>query len=248
MQVACATGAGPEDAAAPMAMDAAAHEDAMASGRDAEARDAGPSDTGAPRDADGVPDAGAAMDASPPDTGIGICPLDLNAPCGSASDCADDIPAPTNCAACQPYNRSVCAPDGCSTPPPLTTADTVVYRFAVTAPVVPDLVSIAGFVLSANTAGGQVISCDDVYAGRVDLTTNCYNLLDTRGAEAIRPQGDLAMTFTRFASGQPTLFVVYGYRQMRTRGDPIGVSCGSGMVEGPGRGPTSFAGLPMRPR
>ena len=55
------------------------------------------------------------------------------------------------------------------------------------------------------------------------------------------------MTFTRFASGQTTLFVVYGYREMRTRGDPIGVSCGQGMVPGPGAGPLAFAGQPMRP-
>lgn len=204
---------------------------------DAMIEDAGSVDTGQ--------DAGfdASFDAGLPSH----CPTSSTATCASAMQCEDDIPPPTNCDACVPSNLALCADASCEMPPTLASTDLYVLAVQVN-PVLPDLESIGAFAVAERTAGELLIDCADVYTGEVDLTDRCYNVLESRG-HAVGQSGDTyTISFGNFASGQRTLFIMYGFTQTQARGDPVGVSCTEVDVGPPTGGqPQFFAGEPMRP-
>lgn len=181
------------------------------------------------------------------DSGVrALCPVEANPACTMAEDCmSPPITPPTNCKSCVNYNRAVCNLGQCMTPTPITAGDPVNYLFQV-GNLTGTLESFAGFAITAESSGGQVWTCDDVYAGRVDLQNQCHNFLDTRGQDIARPENQYTMTFTRFAGGQLTLFIVYGYAQAEADGAPIGVSCASQMIPGPGGGLLMIPGDTMR--
>ncbi|MEE2903824.1 MAG: hypothetical protein VYC39_15970 [Myxococcota bacterium] len=185
----------------------------------------------------------------PPDcieTMPALCPLDPSAECQSASNCGTALPPATNCKACIPYHRSICSFGNCSTPPLLETSDTVRYFFEIGA-LFNNAVSFAGAVIASESAGGKKWTCEDVYAEQFDWTSSCHNALDTRGQNVIQASSQYSMTFARFASGQTSLFIVYAYSQLDSRGSPIGVSCGEKLVGAPGKGMTIVTGGTMLP-
>ena len=175
-----------------------------------------------------------------------LCPLDPNVDCKKAQDCGAELSPPTNCNGCIAYNRSICSFGNCTTPPLLETSDTVRYFFEI-GTFFNDAVSFAGAVIASQSAGGKIWTCDDVYEGRLDWTSSCHNALDTRGQNVIQASNQYSMTFARFASGQSALFIVYAYRQLDSRGSPIGVSCGQAMIGAPGNGTSVVTGGTMLP-
>lgn len=203
---------------------------------DATPEDAGPADTGF----DAGVDAG--VDAGLPSQ----CPTSSTAACASAAECNDDISPPTNCDACVPSNLALCAGAACESPPTLESTDLYVIAVQVN-PVLPDLESIGAFVLAERTAGDLVIDCEDIYAGQIDLTDRCYNVLDSKSQAVVQTGDTYSVSFNSFASGQRTLFLLYGFTQTQARGQPVGVSCTEVDVSSPGTGQQFFAGDPMRP-
>lgn len=213
---------------------------------DAEAADSGAVD--AALDAGGldaeVPDAGA-PDAAP-DAGPALCPA---APpeCGVPSDCQPDLRPPSNCEPCQPYNRALCAEGRCDTPAVLGQDD--IYRLTINvSPEVTGIESLATFVVSERTAGDRKLTCDDFYQDRVSLAEDCLNVLDTRGFTVLQTGDTFTVSFASFASGERSLFLIYGHRGSTPRGDRLGVSCTTLEIPGPmGGGPYDFSGGLMRP-
>ena len=168
------------------------------------------------------PDAGMAI---PVDAGVrALCPLGSQATCQSSTECGDVKDAPTNCAGCLPYNKSMCRLGQCETPEPLGGGDIFNYLFKVGS-LSGTVQSFAGIVVAAESSGGQPWTCEDVYSENLDLTSMCHNILDTRGQNIAQPDDQYTVTFTRFASNQSTLFIVYGYADLGAEGAPVGVSC-----------------------
>lgn len=202
----------------------------------------------------GAPDLGPA-DLGAPDLGFdgGIdlgpsrCPDDPNAECQNAEACGANIPAPTNCEVCVPSNHSLCANATCETPP--TLAATELYAIVVQiSPAVPVIQSFGGFLIAERTAGEQVLTCADVYAGQVALPDPCVNVLDSRTLSLNQGGDTFTISFGGFASSQRTLFVVYGYTGTQTRGTRVGVSCTEVDVGPPtGGDPTFIGGQTMVP-
>ncbi|MCK6546785.1 hypothetical protein L6R52_13120 [Myxococcota bacterium] len=185
---------------------------------------------------------------SEPDGGrLGLCPQEPNPACMRADDCADDNTKQSNCGGCYPYNKSLCATAACTSPAVLEGGDIYNVLFIVGDALEPELKSFAGAVISSVTAGGNTITCEDVYAGRVDLNDTCYNVLDSRGFASIAQSGEAYIfTFSRFASGGRALMIVYGYSAENSAGDPIGVTCTSVDVGTPGVGRQDVPGDTMR--
>lgn len=177
---------------------------------------------------------------------LGLCPQEPNPACTRASDCGDDQTKQSNCGSCTPYNRSLCATARCETPAQLGAGDIHNVVFQVGS-LQLELKSFTGVALAATTAGGNTITCEDVYAGRVDPADPCYNVLDSRGLAAIAQSGDTyVFTFSRFASGLRTLFLIYGHAMENSEGNPIGVSCTERDVAQPGGGREDLPGDMMR--
>ena len=199
---------------------------------------------GSPSDQDpnGI-DAGAAMAI---DAGVrALCPQGMQATCNSPMDCGDLKTAPSNCSGCLPYSKKICRLGQCEEPEPLGSGDPINYLFKV-GNLSASLQSFAGIVVTAESSGGQAWTCDDVYNQKLDLTSMCHNILDTRGQDIAQPDDQFTVTFTRFASSQTSLFIVYGYSELGSEGSPIGVSCTEYEVGGPGLGLVMIPGDQMR--
>lgn len=162
-------------------------------------------------------------------------------------DCDNDFNAPSNCDGCVPYNLSLCVSGSCLTPTPLGMGD--IYTVVVTIPAtVPNVQSFAATVVSVDTAGGREISCDDVYADELDLANECFNVLDSRGFTVPQMGDTYGVSFTSFASGQSSLFVITAFDRLQAGGNRVGVSCTPYEVPGPrGGGPYLITGDLMRP-
>ena len=193
-------------------------------------------------------------DQSPSDAGMmaqidagvpALCPLGSQATCQSAMECGDTRDAPTNCAGCIPYNKSICRRGQCETPEVLAGGDLFNYLFKVGS-LSGTVQSFAGLVVAAESSGGKAWTCDDVYSQNLDLTSMCHNILDTRGQNIAQPDDQYTVTFTRFASNQPTLFIVYGYADLGSEGPAIGVSCKEYDVSAPGFGLVMIPGDEMK--
>ena len=190
----------------------------------------------------GTPDSGADVDGG----ARALCPVEPSAACQRASECGqDDSTPPSNCGGCKPYNKRICKFGQCVEPEPLAPADPVNYLVQLAA-LTTEVKSFADLAIAAETAGGKILTCDDVYEKRIDLSDGCYNILTTRGSGIAREENQYTRTFTQFPSGQQTLFVVYGYALEESVGDPIGVSCKSVDVGPPGQGRQTVAGDTMR--
>jgi hypothetical protein len=193
-------------------------------------------------------DAEPLADAVVIDTGVpSHCPVDVNPTCNSAAQCGADIAPPTNCDTCVPSNLSLCVNATCETPPPLDLAD--IYAVATTVnPTVPLLESIAGFLFASRTAGDAIIGCADLYAGSIDFADRCYNVLDSKSINVSQTGDTYTFSFNGFASGQHTLFILYGHESTGAGGPPVGVSCTEIDVGPPSGGMSQFfAGDDMRP-
>lgn len=198
-----------------------------------------------------TPDTGVDMhdaDAPPPDGGrLGLCPQEANPACMRAGDCAADSPKESNCGGCAAYNNALCATAACTMPDRLLGGDT--YNIFIGAGVLgPTLKSFASHAIAATTAGGNTITCEDIYQHRVDLTEPCYNIMESRGSRAVAQPGDVyQITLGLFPGGQKTLFVIFGYSEENSGGGPIGVSCTAVDVEAPGGGRKDVGGDMMHP-
>ena len=221
-------------------------------GVDAAGADAAGADAGAPDN--GAPDAGAmdaaswdagAIDAAV-DAGPRLCPS-APAECAAPSDCQDDLLPPSNCEPCRPYNRAVCAEGRCSTPAVLGSQD--IYNLSITvSPQITGVESLATFAVSSRTAGDRRLTCEDFYRDQVSLEEDCLNILDTRAFAVLQTGDTYAVSFASFASGERTLFLIYGHRGAAPRGARLGVSCTELDIPAPQRaGPYYFSGEPMLP-
>lgn len=200
-------------------------------------------------DAAGPEDAGIRDDAALVDAGVrALCPVDDNPACDKAETCGPPGSVPANCPFCPAYNPALCAL-GCQTPALLAAADTHTLSF-----VARDLTatpeSFGGLVLAEETAGGRYLTCQDIYADaeRGLIREPCVNILDARGAEAQRENADtFRVSFSRFASDLPVLFVIYAFSTDRAEGVPIGVSCTRYEVGASGSGAVTIPGDSMKP-
>ncbi len=116
----------------------------------------------------------------------------------------------------------------------------------VTEPSIPRLESLYWIAVARGTPSGMELSCDDVYAGNVDFSNSCYNVLDVRYREITQPGDTYSLLLGSFTSGLPTLFIIYGFEETRARGRPAGVSCTEYQVGSPGVGVVRFEGGTMR--
>lgn len=194
--------------------------------------DAAPLDVGFSFDAEaGVPDADPVDIGFPPDTGVlALCPEPGNFEAGTpecvrAADCADDIPAQSNCEFCRPFNRALCTQGRCAEPPLLEIPEGVMVRFNALG-IGAQIESFAGIVVDAETSGGATVDCADVYAPTFDVNEPCYNYLDTRYTVNLgQPAQSFPFRFARFVGGRQVLLLVYAFDRLNARGAPIGVSC-----------------------
>ncbi len=194
-------------------------------------------------------DAGVNADAAPIDAGVrALCPVDTNATCVSSETCGTPGSMPPMCPFCPRYNPALCAL-GCHTPPLLLTGDTQTVSFVAQGlGAVPE--SFGSVVLAAETAGGRYLTCQDIYddVQRGFISEPCVNVLDSRWTDAQREGADTyRVSFSRFASELPVLFVVYAFATNRAEGIPIGVSCTARTVGAPGSGPVMIPGDSMKP-
>lgn len=185
------------------------------------------------------PDAGPVADAGLRAT----CPLTANNPsCLVPADCDRDRTPQAGCFFCPAYNQGVCALGQCAMPELIGIPDRHDFKFNITG-FEGELMTLVGIAVVAETSGGNPLTCAQVYAEAVDWSEDCYNVLDSRFREI---QGDPAQTFTvffsQFASGQKTLFVVYGFDTDDASGDPVGVTCLEHQVTGPGLGTIELEG------
>lgn len=200
-------------------------------------------------DSAGPEDSGVGEDALAVDAGVrALCPVDDNPACASAEICGTPGSVPANCPFCPPYNPALCAL-GCQTPPLLNVADTHTVSF-----VARDLTgtpeSFGGLVLAEETAGGRYLTCQDIYAdaARSLIREPCVNVLDARWADAQRESADtFRVSFSRFASDLPVLFVIYAFSTDRAEGTPIGVSCTRFEVGAAGSGAATIPGDSLKP-
>jgi len=180
-----------------------------------------------------TPDAGPAVDAGM----RALCPLAEHTPrCHTASDCLDDRPPPSNCAFCVPANDAICRLGRCETPARLEQVQSILFSF--NAPdLVLDLAAFARFAVTSETSGGLEITCEDVLAGALDWSEQCYNVIDSRAnTSGMTTGGNFSVLFSQITAGQKTLFVVYGFDSPDADGPPIGVACEEALV--PERGAT----------
>ncbi len=179
------------------------------------------------------------------DAGPALCGADPQAECMLPQDCQDDLPPPSNCEPCRPYNHAICDEGQCVRPTVLPSED--LYTLVITvAPNVLGIESFATFALSDRTAGGRVLTCEDFLQDRVSLDNDCLNILDTRSYGLPQTGDTYAVSFGRFASQQRTLFLIYGHRGAQPAGERLGVSCTSVDVPAPtGMGPYLISGETM---
>lgn len=214
-------------------------------------QDAGLPDLGTSTGADAETRDAAAPDASAPDAaidaGVMIEPCgEIGAVCNQPSNCATPNAAPTACETCPPYHRSPCISESCNGNPPLDIGDVYEVSFIVEA-TVPRIRSMSWMAVARETPSGIEISCADVYAGNVDFSNACYNVLDVRYREITQSGDSYALLLGTFTSGLPTLFIVSGFEEARARGQPAGISCTEYQVGSPGTGVVRFEGGTMRP-
>lgn len=173
------------------------------------------------------------------DSGVrALCPLAANAPtCQAASECMEDRTKPMRCEFCFAANDSICQLGQCVTPDRLEQVQSILFSF--NAPdLVADLKTFARMAVTAETSGGNEISCAQVMAGEIDWTEECYNIIDSRAnTSGGTPGGAFSVLFSQIPAGQKTLFIIYGFDQEDAMGAPIGVACQEAMV--PERGATS---------
>ena len=163
------------------------------------------------------------------DAGVrALCPVPENSPtCQAASDCDSERAVPSNCVFCaqRQANDAICKLGHCEAPPILDGSQSMEFNF--NAPdLEQDIESFVRVAITAETAGGNEISCDMVLSEQLDLTQQCYNVIDVRfnmAGDAVA--GAYKLLFSRIPSGQRTLLVVYAFEQEGAMGEPIGVSC-----------------------
>lgn len=191
----------------------------------------------------------------PPDAGAALCPEGAAAACQTAVDCAPDEPAQPLCAGCPAYNHSLCAVGVCRTPDMtelLTPGDPVNYVFQMNNSLQTTVLSFVGVVIDAEAAGGQVLTCDDIYERNLtptQLMGGCYNLVDTdrRERDPARPDNQFTLTFSRFLGERAVLLVAYGYAEaIELQTNPLGISCMATQVGAPGSGMLRVPGDTMR--
>lgn len=202
----------------------------------------------------GSGDDGDAVDGGPRDMGVqadggvrAVCPMLASPECTTQAECGEVLPRQSNCEGCFDYSRSVCSFGACDSPPTLGVTDTHTVWFTVNAAIEPRLRSFATAALTAETTGGASVTCEQVYAGEVDIAGGCHNVIDSRGQEIAGVAGTYPMPFSRFPAERRVLFIIWGYEMDNSEGDPLGVSCTEYEVGSPMQGEMRVEGDMMRP-
>lgn len=161
------------------------------------------------------------------DAGVrALCPVAGNNPtCQWASECQDDRPKAMRCEFCPLANDAVCKLGQCEVPDRIEINQTL--EFFVTAnDLEQSLMSFARVAVTAETSGGNAITCDDILNERLQWTEECYNIIDSRyNMRGSLVGGAFKLLFSQIPGGQRTLLVVYGFDTEEAMGDPIGVAC-----------------------
>lgn len=199
-------------------------------------------------DDDGMVDAGFQDVGVQADGGVrAVCPMLESPECTAQAECGEVLPRQSNCEGCFDYNRSLCRFGACESPPALGVTDTHTVWFSVAGVIEPQLRSFATAALAAETAGGASVTCEQVYAGEVDIAGGCHNVIDSRGQEIAGVAATYPMPFSRFPSEMRVLFIIWGYDTEGSEGDPIGVSCTEFDVGPAMQGAMRVEGDMMRP-
>ena len=194
-----------------------------------------------------VPDGGVVVQDSgpPPDGGVrDVCPALAAPACSRASDCGEDQTI-TSCAACPAYNRSLCLFGTCADPALLTAGDPRNIRIGV-GPWAARLRSLMLVTVAQETSGGAALGCDAFQNSGPDLTTGCYNVVDTRQFRAERMGDVYVVTSSQFPADMPVMFIVYGYESDDLTGAPVSVSCTAYPGGAAGSGREDVVGEPMQ--
>ncbi len=188
-------------------------------------------------------------DMATPDGGVrALCPALETPECTAAEACGEVIDRQSNCSGCFASNRSLCLFGACESPAVLATSNPVNVRFTVTAALAPQVMSFATAAIAAETAGGAEVGCDQVYAGEVDLTSGCYNIVDSRGLMASMIGQTYPAIFSKLPTERKVLLLIWGYGEgLASMGDPIGISCTAIDVGGPDGDGVDVEGDMMRP-
>ena len=176
------------------------------------------------------------VDAAPMEDGgvRALCPA-LEAPdCMAADACGEVNPRQSNCTGCFPYSSALCTFGACETPAVLAASNPVNVFFNVEGALASRVASFASAALAAETAGGATITCAEVYAGDVDFTNGCHNIVDSRGFPAGIVGDSYQAFFSRLPTERKVLLVLRGYEEtVAMMSDPIGISCTELDVGGP---------------
>jgi hypothetical protein len=181
-----------------------------------------------------VPDTG-----PPPDGGVrALCPMLESPECVAFATCGEVLPAQSNCSGCFDYSKSLCTFGACERPEVLADNNRVIVRFNVEGALSSRVRSFASVGLAPETAGGAAVSCAQVYAGDVDLTNGCYNIVDSRGFPAAIVGDTYQAFFSRLPVERMALLILRGYEEeVASMEEPIGISCTEievGMRDGSG--------------
>jgi hypothetical protein len=172
------------------------------------------------------------VDATPiEDGGVrGLCPTLEMPECMAAGDCGEvNEPSDINCIGCLPWSRAVCTFGACESPEVLVASNPVNVYFNAESGVASRLTSFASAALTAETSGGATITCNDVYAGDIDLTNDCYNIVDSRRFPIQMTGDSYPAFFSRLPTERRVLLVLRGYEDQTE----IGISCTEFDVGGP---------------
>jgi len=177
----------------------------------------------------GAGDASVTVDASPVDSGVrALCPMLAMPECSKSEDCKMPKPAtPAMCPSCKPfYNEELCAFGACQV---LENKTALAVAYVNIDQVRNAIRSFLLTIVAGETAGGLVLSCDDIKNGVVSIDDPCVTVVDSRTftlAEA-NPSGSI---YGPYSSMYPTsarnLFVVRGYSEVLGQGNAVGFACG----------------------
>jgi len=168
----------------------------------------------------------------------GLCPEFANPSCSDQQTCVEQSDfnngqfqeVSTSCTFCRPLSASVCTFGSCELREeferdlqlvPSGGAQLTVNLGNVEA----RTTSLVAIALQAETAGGQMLSCDDFRGGDTALLDDgCTNIVEVRIRDGV--DGD-SQTFSlsRFGGDRDIVYLVYAFEQPEAKGDPIGVYC-----------------------
>lgn len=190
---------------------------------------------------------GGGLDASTPDAERprSLCPVFENPSCTTQAACVEQssfgngqfTEVSEDCDFCPPFSGTVCTFGECELREDLSETD-LLFDTGLTAQVPTGglfarISVLVGIAIQAETAGGEMASCDEVRAGNFDFRNACVNIVDVRTVPNGGGSETFAVTFNRIPADRDTLFVVYGFENPDASEEPIGVYCTKQAVPAP---------------